>query len=101
MAPFKKILIPDGASLLRLPAHGPELNSMENVFGHLNPNKLPNRPVDTAESVREAALKALTEFAGQPGRIASFMTRKWRSFRKIGIDSGSVRGFKVAVVKHG
>ncbi|MDE0305335.1 MAG: transposase [Albidovulum sp.] len=68
--------IPKGVSLLRLPHYSPELNSMENVFGHFKSNKLANRLYDIAEAVREAVLEAWTEIAGQSERIASVMTRQ-------------------------
>ncbi|MDE0306947.1 MAG: IS630 family transposase [Albidovulum sp.] len=78
----KDLEIPKGVSLLRLPPYSPGLNSMENVFGHLKSGKLANRLFDTVEDVREAMLEAWTEFAGQPDRIASIMTREWADIAK-------------------
>ncbi|MDE0531972.1 MAG: transposase [Albidovulum sp.] len=67
----KDLEIPKGVSLLRLPPYSPELNSMENVFGHLKSSKLANRLFD-----------AWTEFAGQPDRIASIRTGEWVDITK-------------------
>lgn len=76
----KDLEIPKDVSLLRLPPYSPEPDSMDSVFGYLKSNKLANRLFDTAEDVREAVPGAWTEFAEQPDRIASIMTREWAAF---------------------
>ena len=76
----KDLEIPKNVSLLRLPPHSPELNSMDSAFGYLKSGKLANRLFDTAEGVREAVPGAWTEFAGQPDRVASTAAREWAAF---------------------
>jgi len=74
-------VVPGNVSLPHLPPHSPEPDPAGQVFDHLRPNFLSNRPFPTVGDVTGAMRDARETFGTDPERIASVTKRSWARVR--------------------
>ena len=72
----KRVAWPDGLVPLRLPAHSPELNPAERVFGHVRA-RLANRPFASLAELEDAIAEALGELWEGPSRVIRLTAYPW------------------------
>lgn len=69
--------VPDNMALLRLPPYSPELNPAEGIWKHLRHRACANVLFETLDDVIDAAVRALTELARYPHRVANMFLHPW------------------------
>jgi len=75
--PGGRLRIPHNISLLPLPPHSPELNTVENIWQFLRQNHLSNRAYQTYDDILDACCDAWNALVAQPERITSIASRDW------------------------
>ena len=78
----KSLKTPDNISLLRLPAHSPELSPQENIWQYPRQNALANRTYETYDKIVTACCKAWNHLIALPDTIKFTASRDW--FVKLG-----------------
>jgi hypothetical protein len=72
----KRVRWPEGIAPLPLPAHSPELNPAERVFGRVRA-RLANRPVAALAELEGAIAEALGELREGPSRVTRLTADPW------------------------
>ena len=75
--PGDTLNVPANISLLPLPPHSPELNSVGNIWQYLRKNQLANRVLENYDTIVQACCDAWNRLIAQPERITSISTRTW------------------------
>ena len=74
---WKRLVIPDTITLMRLPAKAPELNPVENIGQFLRETWLSNRVFTSYETLLGHCCEAWTKLIDQPWHIMSIGLRDW------------------------
>jgi transposase len=69
--------VPDKITLIKLPPHSPELNTMENVWAYLRANKLTITTYDTYDEILDKCAQIWDFFANDQERVTSITDREW------------------------
>ena len=73
----KDLVVPENITLLKLPPHSPELDSIENVWQYLRANNLAITLFDSCADILEKCSAAWNFFANDTKAIVSITSRDW------------------------
>ena len=71
--------VPDGITLVPLPAYSPELNPVERIWEYLKERYLSHRLHDDYDAIIEAAAAAWNKLIAEAGRLTSLTWTPWAS----------------------